>query len=214
MAAARRCGRSARSTTSRRRKTTSWPSRREISSWSWTTGVLPRDADHKLNVQFEKPLPWLQLCYFAVGYRCLFFSFLAPTRALLWKGVKMSCWIACSRPSLVLFLPSDPNWWKGENHRGVGLFPSNFVTTNLNAEPEPGGVARGLCRARGQTFRLGGANRFSNWTFISTAAYVEKTSTPDETPLDTKAEPEPVYIDEVPSLSSLACRTKPTPTSA
>ncbi|KAJ8277626.1 hypothetical protein GJAV_G00077740 [Gymnothorax javanicus] len=62
---------------------------------------------------------------------------------------------------------SDPNWWKGETYQGIGLFPSNFVTADLTAEPE-------MMKTEKKTVQFS-----------------------DEVQVETiEPEPEPVYIDE------------------
>ncbi|XP_029444612.1 signal transducing adapter molecule 1 isoform X2 [Rhinatrema bivittatum] len=62
---------------------------------------------------------------------------------------------------------SDPNWWKGETHQGTGLFPSNFVTADLTAEPE-------MMKTEKKTVQ------FSDDIQVETI----------------EPEPEPIYIDE------------------
>ncbi|KAM4706041.1 signal transducing adapter molecule 1 [Rhinophrynus dorsalis] len=62
---------------------------------------------------------------------------------------------------------SDPNWWKGETHEGIGLFPSNFVTADLTAEVD-------MMKPEKKTVQFS-----------------------DEVQVETiEPEPEPVYIDE------------------
>ncbi|ETE59520.1 Macrophage mannose receptor 1, partial [Ophiophagus hannah] len=68
---------------------------------------------------------------------------------------------------IFFIIHSDTNWWKGETHQGTGLFPSNFVTADLTAEPE-------MMKSEKKTVQFS-----------------------DEIQVETiEPEPEPMYIDE------------------
>ncbi|XP_078664909.1 signal transducing adapter molecule 1-like isoform X2 [Branchiostoma floridae x Branchiostoma belcheri] len=79
---------------------------------------------------------------------------------------------------------SDPNWWKGETYRGVGLFPANFVTADLNADPEPVSV------------KTGKTVQFNEEVTVNTV----------------EPEPEPVEIDEEKMNETLAMLQNANPT--
>ncbi|MGH0174662.1 UNVERIFIED_CONTAM: hypothetical protein FKN15_068384 [Acipenser sinensis] len=98
---------------------------------------------------------------------------------------------------------SDPNWWKGETYQVIGLFPSNFVTADLTAEPD-------IIKTEKKTVQFSERDG-SELYFVTKRGTADLTAEPDiiktekktvqfsdEVQIETlEPEPEPVYIDEV-----------------